>query len=281
MVDYFRGLRLPTPFAENYLFYPNQMGHLKTDKPRQLDITRNNIPGNIILHVLSGQLHVIQEKHYVLTDGQTVLFRQRTQHAYYNEENCELLWMHFDGRQGELFLDYIERHCGFPYIFESEEIRPLLIECINLCNKYELSTEFQLSEVIYSLFQVAMRCAKNNCLSSTQDERAVFTSRALAYIQENIYNKITLADFAATFHLSPSYFSRLFKKYFDIAPLQYVLKEKLGYSKHFLVYTNHSLSQISATLNFVDQSHFTNLFKRYYGISPNQFRKNWQQHINI
>jgi AraC-like DNA-binding protein len=98
--------------------------------------------------------------------------------------------------------------------------------------------------------------------------------RSLQYINENYSKKITLEDAAKEVYLSPTYFSKVFKK-------------KMGCS--FNVYLNHlriekckqllsegsvvNMGVIGEMAGFEDQSYFTKVFKRVAGVSPKYFKK--------
>lgn len=96
---------------------------------------------------------------------------------------------------------------------------------------------------------------------------------AITYINENISKDITLESISSSVYLSPSYFSRLFKKEMNINFTDYLNKVRVEESKRYLPQLNYSLSEIASLVGFADQSHFTKVFKKIEGITPGKYRK--------
>jgi len=83
---------------------------------------------------------------------------------------------------------------------------------------------------------------------------------------------LNLEQAATLCKLSPSYFSRYFKKIFHQNFSQYMLTYRLHIASHYLRSTNKSVTTICYELNFSHPSYFIAKFKKYYGITPRQFR---------
>lgn len=133
----------------------------------------------------------------------------------------------------------------------------------NLTNIEELS--YQLAAVmnrfIDSLF--SFRDSKNMDIMH----------KALQYMRQNYDKKITLDSMAQMVHLSPSYFSKIFKAETGYNFNTYLNKLRIDKSKKLLLYDNIPLVSIVSMVGFEDQSYFTKVFKRLTGISPLQYRK--------
>lgn len=97
--------------------------------------------------------------------------------------------------------------------------------------------------------------------------------KAISYINENISENISLDAIAEYVYLSPSYFSRLFKKEMGVSFTDYLNKARVEESKKYLADIKLSMSDISNIIGFSDQSYYTKVFKKFEGLSPGQFRK--------
>jgi two-component system, response regulator YesN len=97
--------------------------------------------------------------------------------------------------------------------------------------------------------------------------------KAVGFINDNSMNDLSLDQVADYVYLSPSYFSRLFKKEMGINFIDYLNKVRIEESKKYLNDVKMSLSDISHMVGFTDQSYYTKVFKKVEGISPGQFRK--------
>ncbi|MBD2777838.1 helix-turn-helix domain-containing protein [Iningainema sp. BLCCT55] len=91
------------------------------------------------------------------------------------------------------------------------------------------------------------------------------------YIHEHLDQDLTLATLAAVAHISPSYFSRLFKQSTGLSPHQYVIQYRINCAKQLLRQGKQSIAEIADHLGFNHQSHFSHHFKRLVGSSPKVF----------
>lgn len=92
------------------------------------------------------------------------------------------------------------------------------------------------------------------------------------YIHQHSAQNPSLIIMAEIVHMSPYYFSRLFKQSTGFTPHQYLLKCRTNQAKQLLKTTNLSIADIAGQVGFVDQSHLNRHFKRHFGISPSQLR---------
>ena len=97
--------------------------------------------------------------------------------------------------------------------------------------------------------------------------------KAARYIRSSYREDIDLAAIARAVNLSPSYFSRLFRRDLGENFISYVNRLKVQWAKELLRSTNESVSQIASELGYMDSSYFINVFKRFEGITPLAYRQ--------
>lgn len=227
------------------------------------------------MYVVSGTLHVEQNGHFVLKSGEGIIMRLTDKHKYYTDTTdiCEVLWMHFGGKQCETFLKLIEKIRFMPTVFKIKSIENIIKTCYSIITDDNSETEFLISQTIYTaLLSITHNVCKEAQIRNVSPQ-AEFRNKANKYIDNNIYQKVTLKDFADQFSVSPYHFCRIFQRIFDMTPMHYVLMKKIELSKYLLTYTNESLSSIAITLGFTDQSHFSKTFRHFHPKSPIEFRK--------
>ncbi len=95
---------------------------------------------------------------------------------------------------------------------------------------------------------------------------------AVRYMQTNFYEKITLEQMAKKVFLSPSYFSRVFKKEIGQSFNTFLNALRIKKSKELLLYSDLKLIDIALAVGIDDQSYFTKLFKKEVGTTPFKFR---------
>jgi len=73
-------------------------------------------------------------------------------------------------------------------------------------------------------------------------------------------------------HLSPWYFTHLFKAATGLSPKQYMMQRKMKRAAELLDESFLSVKEIAADLGFDHQSHFSREFKKHSGASPSERR---------
>lgn len=96
--------------------------------------------------------------------------------------------------------------------------------------------------------------------------------KCIDYIYDHLHTRITVKLLAKITGVSSPYLSRLFKKETGISISQYIQTCKIETAQNMLIYSEHSLAQISATLAFSSQSYFNEVFKKHTGLTPLEYR---------
>lgn len=112
-----------------------------------------------------------------------------------------------------------------------------------------------------------------------QSGRDDIADRALEYLQENYADPNISAQYLADiYHITPSYFSRLFNERSGCAFPDYLSTLRIEKAKEMLLKdSGKSIQEICESVGYTNSSYFTALFKKKYGITPGQFRKNHQK----
>ncbi|WP_081754214.1 AraC family transcriptional regulator [Catenovulum agarivorans] len=92
--------------------------------------------------------------------------------------------------------------------------------------------------------------------------------------------ELQLEQAADLCHLSPSYFSRLFKSVFRCNYSEYANRHKLYNAARMLSQSKMSITDIAFELNFSTPSHFIALFKKQFGVTPKKYKMQLEQRLN-
>ena len=95
----------------------------------------------------------------------------------------------------------------------------------------------------------------------------------LLYIDNNIYEKISVSTLCEHFCISTSMLHSLFRKNMNNTAKNYINELKLSKSKELIRNSTHTLSEISEMLGFSSIHYFSKKFKSYFNISPTEFSK--------
>ncbi|MEK5254701.1 response regulator transcription factor [Paenibacillus sp. FSL F4-0125] len=98
-------------------------------------------------------------------------------------------------------------------------------------------------------------------------------TKLLEYIQNHFADPITLTGVARQFHFNASYLSSYFTAHNGEGFSEYLNKVRVEKAMELLETTEKSISDISASVGYSDQSYFTKVFKKQTGISPSRYRR--------
>ena len=97
--------------------------------------------------------------------------------------------------------------------------------------------------------------------------------QALLFINEHYRENISLGQVAEYVHLSPAYFSTIFKRYLGQGFSEYLALRRLSAVRGRLVSGTERIKDIAESEGFTDYQYFCRLFKRIVGVSPSVYRK--------
>jgi two-component system, response regulator YesN len=118
------------------------------------------------------------------------------------------------------------------------------------------------------LLQYIDLICQESCASASQK----VVQKANAYIEENYSHDMALNEIANYVHLSPSYFSRLYKQVTKGNLVDYINSVRIRQAKQLLATTNHDIDYIAFAVGFNTHNYFTTVFRRFEGLTPSEYR---------
>ena len=97
--------------------------------------------------------------------------------------------------------------------------------------------------------------------------------KALLYIENNFTGDVSLSYLAGKYFCSPTYLSKLFKKYVGMNYIDYITRKRIEKAKEYLNRTDMSIDEIMWGVGYQDAKHFRDVFRKYEGVSPSEFRR--------
>jgi len=91
-----------------------------------------------------------------------------------------------------------------------------------------------------------------------------------AYLDEHLFEPVTIAAAAETVGVGPTHLARGFKATFGIAPHAYVITRRLEAARDRIL-AGQPLADVASEVGFFDQAHLTRRFKRFLGVTPGRF----------
>ncbi len=241
--------------------------------------------------VLDGTAnHIINDEQHFIKKGDVFGVNSSTPHAYSECSNFRICNIMF--RPETFFLPFNDlKHCpGFHSLFVLE---PNLIAEQGFKSRLRLNIDdFEKAEKLidrtiqeyYScqpgfvstvtayfieLVSFLIRRYDNNI---ENDKIATF-AKAVAFIEQNFTEKITVEEIALNAGLSVRHFQRQFKNTYLITPKEYILILRMQKAMSLLSGTKDSITDIAYKCGYEDSSLFARRFKSHTGISPRQYRE--------
>ncbi|WP_190284778.1 AraC family transcriptional regulator [Bacillus sp. S3] len=119
-------------------------------------------------------------------------------------------------------------------------------------------------EVVNQLLEHIVSNHNESMLKSVQ--------KALMYINHHFTEEISLESVAKQAHLSPNYFSNIFKKTTGSSFIEYLTHLRIDKAKSMLMDLNCTIYQISEDVGYSNSRYFSRVFKAYMGMTPSEFR---------
>ncbi|MBE6895779.1 MAG: AraC family transcriptional regulator [Ruminococcaceae bacterium] len=224
------------------------------------------------------QKYCIGNDEYTINGGEVFITFPREKHSSGNDPQSRgcLYWLHLDSRCPSLLgLDRQSSEKLIESLYSvktrnfkiRDDIAAKLLKAYNLFDRggeldiiaaRSLLTVF-LCELIYS----ERNMAKKSVISDP-------ISRAKAYMDENIKEKINLDELSEMINFSLSHFKLKFKKEIGIPPGEYIMQRKIYDSIDLL--TEKSLTYIAYEYNFSSPQHYSKNFKAVTGMTPKEYK---------
>lgn len=115
-------------------------------------------------------------------------------------------------------------------------------------------------------------------LSNSQEHNRL-VEQGKKFIEDHIYEPISLSDVADYLSVSASYLGRLFRRCDGVTVGDYIRIRKMETAKQSLVYSDKSILEIANYFGFPSQSYFAKQFKTVTGMTPMEFRNRFG-HLN-
>lgn len=113
----------------------------------------------------------------------------------------------------------------------------------------------------------------DNMESEQQETDNVRLNKILTYIDNNIFDKISINTLANEISLSESRFKNLFKELTGFTPGDYIQRKKIEIVLQKIKENPHiSLTNLAYELNFSSPQYFSTVIKKYLGTSPSSMK---------
>lgn len=123
---------------------------------------------------------------------------------------------------------------------------------------------------LHLLFDQLFRQRILNLASSSNPENLI--EEVKDYIRSNYGKDININDIAVHFSITPAYLSRLFKKYSDVRPIEYLTNYRIQQACDYFTHSQLTVREVAELCGYSNQFYFSKAFKQITSMSPSEYR---------
>ncbi len=230
-----------------------------------------------LIYVASGKAYFyFEDREEIVTAGHMVLYRPKEvqKYVYYGMDQTEVYWVHFTGsdvknilRQYGISDNMRVFYCGA--LLEYQSLFRLMIQELQMCREdYQELLAMVLRHILILIHRQMNNVKKTDSGFMTEE-----IDLAVTYFNEHYNTDICIEEYAASRHMSTSWFIRNFRKYTGFTPMQYILEIRISNAESLLEATEYNITEISRIIGYDNPLYFSRLFKKSKGLSPSEYRK--------
>lgn len=237
-------------------------------------INRRNFPFYSIEFVVGGKGQLtLDDKVFSLDAGNVFAYGPGIPHVIRNHQHAPLekFFLDFVGRDAEGLL----RRCGLlGHVVHAVSPATLLRTFEELIH-YGLQHSHSSNEICAVLTRLLILKISETALAVHEARSPAFATyqRCRNWVNDRYMSISSLWEFADMCHLDAAYLCRLFKRFDQQTPYQYLLRLRMNHATELLLTPGTLVKEVAEKLGFDDAFHFSRTFKKVLGISPGHFAK--------
>lgn len=127
------------------------------------------------------------------------------------------------------------------------------------------------AEIWKEIYQRAMERESAEDIKKSQDSERI--RQILSYLRDHIGEDLPVSRLAHVIPISERECYRLFRRFLDASPMEYILSLRLEKALELLAYTDISISTVSLEAGFGSSSYFGKIFKEHFHMTPKEYRR--------
>lgn len=139
---------------------------------------------------------------------------------------------------------------------------------------YELMVKIKLQTIFTEIIRHYDYIDRDQTHRPMPEQDRIQMREVMNYINEHFDNEIRLADLASIAHVSPAYFSTLFKRYNGLSPVEYIVRKRIQRAVELIRTTSMKLTDVAMVCGFNNSTNFYKAFRKVTGNTPVFYRQN-------
>lgn len=218
---------------------------------------------------------VLNNTQYHIAAGDFFLLPPQTPNRYFpnKEDPWAYFWVGINGALVEPLLKQCQLSVTHPHshIGLQDSLTSVYCKLINhiAANQYLLAVS-----QVYVLFDAILSIVNRSRVDGSGNFPEHF-SAIIAFIHTNYRENLSISSLSQMYHIDRTHLYRLFKKYTNQNPQQYIVSYRLERSCILLRRSSLSIGDISEKTGFHSPANYSKQFVKKYGLSPVEYRKKY------
>lgn len=173
---------------------------------------------------------------------------------------------------------YLDIHKIVPASDESFNKVNFLLDCLRKEILYSADT-YQIFSIQHLLDLITLEFNRNIKLQHNVHFNESFfnIAKSVRYISENFCENLSIQSLAQQYNYSAEYYSRIFKKYLGVSPIQYIIGLRLENVLQLIRTENMTVLDAAYQSGFQSSSAFYKAFHNHYETSPTKYAEAYHQ----
>ena len=151
----------------------------------------------------------------------------------------------------------------------------ILNELVEEANLFSLMKEMGVLDDIEAWFVNACLILNVNIMENRMSGIQRMVESAKEHVKTNYHDTdLNLDTISQMLHISPSYFSRMFKKESGMTFIQFLTEVRMEKAMEYILESDLKNFEIAEKIGYAEANYFSYSFKKFYGQSPTSMRKN-------
>lgn len=247
--------------------------------------------------VLNGSAeHIVDNEKYRISKGDVFVISDETVHGYAGVRDFRICNIMFDPHffitsdlditesAGFQALFVLEPHCSRTKHFASRlkldfnafiQINHLIEKLYQEYTDKQTGWKTMVKSDFLNLAVVLSRLY--NVEKITDETEIIKLAEAIAYIEKNYAESLSVSGLAKLSNYSERQFIRLFKETFGCIPIDYITNLRMQKARELLKTSSLPVTEIASRCGYNDSNYFSRIFKKHNAETPSEYRINFRK----
>lgn len=247
----------------------------------------------LVIVLYGSAEHIVDNENYRISKGDVFVISDETVHGYTDVKDFRICNIMFDPTffitpdldiaesTGFQALFVLEPHCSRTKHFASRLKLDFsaFIQINHLIEKlYQEYTQKQIgwkTMVKSDFLNLAVVLSRLYNVEKITDETGIIKlAGAIACIEKNYAEPISVSSLAKLSNYSERQFVRLFKETFGCIPIDYITNLRMQKARELLKTSSLPIAEIASRCGYQDSNYFSRFFRKLYSETPSEYRAN-------